>query len=141
MNVAMAIDTLRAKASDANELHRLRDRVEELEQLLGIVAEDVVDRFIALGISPGEKRILNVLFTWKLVRREKLYTLLYGNRPECDQPDVRTIDVQICRLRKYLSAFNIAIGTQRDAGWFITEENKEKLKNLADWLLSGERIA
>ena len=139
-----AIAILREKANQANELYRLRDRVEELEQLLGLVSDETVDRFVAFKISPTERLILNVLFTWKLVRRENLFTLLYGNRLECDQPDIKLLDIYVCRLRKYLSRLDIAICTQKswskemNGGWFMTPEDKEKLSRVAEQMRDGK---
>lgn len=139
MNIDMAIHTLREKSSEANELHRLRDRIQELEQLLGIVAEDAVDRFIFMNLSPTERRILNILFTWKRVQREKLYTLLYGERLECDQPEIKVIDVWLSKLRSKLAPYGIIFETEFNAGWFMTQPNKDKLAALADQLNNGHR--
>lgn len=139
MNLGQAIHTFREKSEQANELHRLRDRVEELEQLLGVVSGDAVDRFIAMKLTPGERRLVNILFGWKVVRRDRLFVALYGGRIECDQPEIQTLDVVMCRVRKYLAGFDIAINTERNVGWFMTPENKQKLSKLADWLLSGEQ--
>ncbi|MEN6535687.1 MAG: helix-turn-helix domain-containing protein [Bryobacteraceae bacterium] len=135
-----AIEMLRRYSGAANELHRLRDRVEELETILGL-SEESVDRFIGLKLSPAEKQIVNILFKWKLAHRERIYAALYGSRLECDQPEIRTLDVHLHRIRKYLASFHIAIGTQRGAGWFLTEENREKLANLAARLGAGGSAA
>lgn len=135
-----AIERLRHYAGAANELQQLRDRVEELEAMLGMAGEDI-DRFVALALTPTERKIVGILFSWKLVRRETLYTALYGSWLECDQPEPRVIDVFICRVRKYLAPFDITIEHQPKAGWFLTEANKEKLALLAEQLKTGERRA
>lgn len=131
MNVDAAIDTLREKAGQANELQRLRDRVEELEELLGVHGEDKIDPLVSLALTPMERRVLGVIYRWELVRRPKLYTLLYGARPECDQPAIKLLDVWVSKVRRYLTPFGIMIDHQDGAGWFMTEENKAKLAALA----------
>lgn len=143
MNIDGAITTLRTKSDEANELYRLRYRVQELEELLGLVKDDTVDPFHALNISPTCRHILNVIATLDLARKDRIYTLIYGGRPECDQPADAVIDVYVVRIRKYLQGFDIAIDTQRGCtgnnyGWFFTPENKEKLRALAV-RLAGEK--
>jgi hypothetical protein len=137
MNVNLAIDRLREKADQANELHRLRDRVEELEELLGLVSRDGVDRFVLFRLSRTERKILNVIFSWNLVRREKLYALLYGSRPESDQPEIKVLDTYVCRLRIFLRQFDIVINTQRADGWFMAPLEKQKLAKVLDQINAG----
>jgi two-component system cell cycle response regulator CtrA len=146
MNVDNAIATLREKSGQANELQRLRDRVEELEELLGIVSKDVVDPLSSLGLASTETRILNCLNDWNVVRRKNLWILLYSGRREDEQPDMKVLDVYVSKLRKRMSPFGIEVATLRagwgtgndtDGGWFMTQQNKEKLRAL---VLGGNKI-
>lgn len=124
-----AIESLKHFAGKANELQSLRDRVEELEELLGIAGEPF-EAFHSLPLTPPQKAILGLLYKGKMVRRETAYTAIYGGRAECDQPDERIIDVRLVVVRKVLSQFDIFIETQWGVGWFMTAENKEKLREL-----------
>ena len=121
-----AIDSLRYFAGKANELQALRDRVAELEELLGITGGD----FNKLPIPPQQKSILNLLYraNGKLCSREHIYVAIFGMRPDCDQPHEKIIDTQLCRLRGYLRPHEIAISSVWGVGWFIDEDNRAKLR-------------
>lgn len=124
-----AIESVRHFAGKANELQSLRDRVEELEELLGLRQEQA-DAFHKLRMSPQQKVFLSLLYRSMLVRKYTAFNAIFGARMECEQPDENILAVQICKMRKILARFDISIETQRTAGWFMTPENKEKLREL-----------
>lgn len=124
-----AIESIKHFAGKANELQSLRDRVQELEELLGLAREQA-DIFHRLKLSPQQKALLGLLYRSNLVRRYTAYNALYGARQECEQPEDRILDVQICKIRTRLMPLGISIETQRAAGWFMTAENKERLSAL-----------
>jgi hypothetical protein len=81
-----------------SELARLRDRVAQLEQALG-VNRSLTGRLRAVfGIEPTQASILGMLLKRNFVTTESLYTVLYGDRPDCDLPDPQVLAVQILLL-------------------------------------------
>lgn len=110
-----------------DQITALQDRVAELEALLG-VSDDALFRFRALKLRPYECRILSFIEKQTgTARRQAIYTALFGNRPECDQPDIRLVDVYLCRIRRVLRPIGIEIVTVFNVGWALTATDKAKL--------------
>jgi hypothetical protein len=75
-----------------SELQRLRDRVEEL---LGMGEDDVSLIRRLTGITKTKPEMVGVLReSRRVLRKEALLALVYDDRPECDQPELKIIDVQ-----------------------------------------------
>lgn len=109
---------------EANQL--LRDRVVELEALLGL--KRTVPR--ALGFTPREEEIVGLLLKLENISREQMMVAMYGDRPE--PPDWRILDTFMCRVRKRLRRADIDIVTVWGRGWLLTKENKAKLAKLLE---------
>jgi two-component system cell cycle response regulator CtrA len=109
-----------------SELERLRDRVRELEEILGMDVELPNQ----LGFTPVENKIVGLLIKRPVVSKEVLYTTLYGDRPECEQPDIKIFDVYICKLRKKLKVMNIQIYSRYTIGYYIDDDAKATLQSL-----------
>lgn len=60
--------------------------------------------------------------------RDALYTLLFGARPECDQPELKVMDVQICKLRRKMKPHGITIKTQWGQGWSMPKVSNDKIR-------------
>lgn len=110
-----------------SELQQLRDRVEELEEALGIAAGQL-DQFGCLGLAPLPTSLMGMLYKSNIVSREAAFVALYGSRIECDQPDIKNLDVYIWRVRDRLKRYGITVNSQRGVGWYMTQENKAKLR-------------
>lgn len=108
------------------ELEFLRDRVEQLEEALGIN----IDLPNELGLTPLETRIVGALVKREIVNRDVLFAVLYSDRLEHHQPDPKTIDVHMCKLRKKLKAKKVRIYSRYGVGYYIDETAKATLKNL-----------
>src|ERR1035437_4258310 len=95
-----------------SELQRLRDRIEQLESLLGLdrnIAGRLRDAFM---ITRAQAETLCFMLRRNFVSHEALYITLYGARPDCDQPDPRIMDVQVHHLRTALRKHGIALKTR-----------------------------
>ena len=114
--------------SCAAEVTRLQDRIEELEQLLGMKMPGV--RMSKL--SPTEWQLLGLLLKRPLVTREYAFNALYGGRVEADQPASNLISQNIVRLRRRLKDCGIAIQTQVFDGYYMLPEDKRRLRELID---------
>lgn len=115
-----------------NELEQLRDRVAELERIIGL------NEAIPLGklLRPSGQWIgacepmAGILLSREFVGRETAFIALYGGRPEQDQPDIKIIDIIICRLRQALQPYQITVNTAWGRGYYMTAVNKAALRQL-----------
>src|ERR1700756_4442183 len=114
-----------------SELQRLRDRVTELEDLLGLSEDDVSLLKAALPLTPSECRMLATLRKKRgAACRNWLYDVLYGARPECDQPDPKIIEVMISKIRPKLRAVNIEIKTVWGYGYMMEDADRKRLGDM-----------
>lgn len=111
-----------------SELQRLRDRVAELEELLGLNANLPAVLFIrGPRVGGAARELLGLLLKASLLRRSAAYAALYGTRPEADQPEEKILDVHISALRKALPP-GVQIITIWSTGWLMTEESKAVMR-------------
>ena len=112
------------------ELRRLRDRVEELEDLIGLGA-DVVR---PIGMSATEWRLASLLLRRPTATREFLHRAMYGARPEVDQPTSNIIDQTACRLNRRFrtGGHKIQVRSQYGGVYYFTAEDKRRLRELVD---------
>lgn len=111
----------------ASEVQALKDRIEQLEEVLGIDRSTTGRIREALGIDPIHAVIVGVLLSRKFVTRDGLYTVLYGARPEAEWPEEGQLDVLMCRLRPRLEAKGLTVETKYGEGWSMSKADKAKL--------------
>lgn len=111
-----------------SELRKLRDRIEQLERVLGVDQELTTRLRFAFGITPDQAKLLGMMLRRARVTREGAYATLYGHKPDCDQPEWKVLDVQIHRLRAALKAMKIEFVTVALDGWTMEPEHKLKLR-------------
>lgn len=110
-------------------LQQAYDRITELEELIGIKPQPLH----VPGMGPMMNQLLGLLIKRQLVEREMAYRAIYGARPEHAQPSsMRIIDTHIARLRRLLAPHNIVIYTERQLGYYIDKNGKDKLQALAN---------
>jgi DNA-binding response OmpR family regulator len=135
MKALLNMDTLRYWEGERGELEALRDRVAELEEIVGLrEKEPFLQR---LPLTPQQVAILGVLYAAKggvVVTRVHVYEIVFGMRQECEQPDPKIIDTVICKMRPRMMSNGVEIETVWGRGWLMTEQSKE---NLRKWV---ERI-
>ena len=124
---------------DENE--RLRDRVEELSRVLGVDRSLTSRLRDGFGLEPGLLPILGMLMKRAFVSHASLYTVLYAGRPECDWPDAKVMDVQICKLRRKLRKHGVGIQTRWGEGWGMSATDKAKVRGILDRSDVGEAAA
>jgi two-component system, cell cycle response regulator CtrA len=109
-----------------SELQRALDRIDELEELLGLQVH-LPNMF---GLTPLEVKIVGLLTKRNIVSRDIIYSALYGSLPDCDQPDPKTIEVHICKVRRKLSAYGLEIKNRYSVGYYIEDDVRSALKDL-----------
>lgn len=117
----------------------LREQVRQLEELL---RPRTTDRMIqvyssALGISPSEARLLDLL-----VRREHVNKELYQAACCSEESDAYCLlSVRICFLRKKLKKFEVVIGTTWGQGYYLPGQSKKNIqKAVEDWIARGRPV-
>lgn len=89
-----------------DERDALAERVRVLEALLYEV--DWVPPHWALTTS--EASMLNLLTVRRgTVSDDHMFDVLYGDRPECDQPSIKMIKIKVCLLRKKLARLPVPV--------------------------------
>ena len=110
------------------ECSQLRDRIEELERLVGLRDETPVD---LPGVGPVAKRFLGLLLTGRLVTREHALAALYGHLAEREQPsDARVVDAHKCRINAALREHGIAVKCSRGQGYYLDADGRRRLEDL-----------
>lgn len=110
---------LKARVAHLEALIELRD--EEIARLRAPV--DMADLLaLHLDLTPFQARMLAVLMTGRLVRRDYLATALYGLADRC--PDDKTFDVMLCQIRRKIAATGAVIETIWGVGWHMSAESR-----------------
>lgn len=120
------------------ETEQLRNRVEELTALLGVGNDDVSRLLTVLDATPQQCEIIGFMLRRSIATRTALHTVLFGNRPDCDQPEMKLIDVQMVKVRAALKKLGIDVQTEwGSGGWALKASDKAKLRKL----MAGEAPA
>lgn len=109
------------------ECEKLRERIAELEDLLGMAPPPVYP-FRWIGDVP--MRLLGLIIRRGAVTREFAFRAIYGGLPESDQPkDDHVIDAHVCRLNKHLRPLGAEIES-RYGQYLVGEKTKSIVENL-----------
>ena len=114
-------------AAAMTKIERLQDRIEELEQLLGIDEDYVMRLHRGLKLSMMPCRVLGFIAKRASATKEQLYVAVYGEWPECDQPGIKNLGQFIWLVRQRLTPLGIEIVTDFCIGFSMTAANKRKL--------------
>lgn len=113
---------------------QLRDRIEYLEaenaSLRDLMRIDPSTAFIrqakdSLRVMPQVAHLLWVLWDCKPKTREQIYHAIWGHL--LSPPEIKTIDVQMCRLRAAVAYFDAKIGTVWGSGFHLSHEDRAKI--------------
>ena len=113
------------------EADALRNRVEELQSLLGVGNDDVSRLLTVLDVTPQQCEMVGFMLRRAVATRTALHTVLFGARPDCDQPEIKLIDIQMVKVRKALEKVGVEVRTEwGSGGWAIPAADKAKLRRL-----------
>jgi hypothetical protein len=116
----------------------MRDRVTELKAIVGAGNDDVSKLLAVLDATPQQCEIIGFMLKRSVATRDALLTVLYGDRPECDRPEPKLIDVQMVKVKRALSKVGITVKTEWGyGGWALSRADKDRLKAL----MAGEMVA
>lgn len=105
------------------ENDELREKIRGYEEMLGFRVE--IPKLFALTAS--EEKVLGFLMKREVATKEQILHTLYADRPD-DGPDMKIVDVFICKVRKKVLKFGIAIETHWGKGYSLTPTSKAIIK-------------
>lgn len=101
------------------ENEELREKLRALEEMLGVRIETP----LVLQLTGQEAKMFGILLKRDLVTKEQAMVVLYGERPECEV-EIKIVDVFVCKMRKKLKGFDIAIETIWGRGYRMPAQSK-----------------
>lgn len=106
----------------------LLDRIDELERELGM-GEDIPPEF---EITRNMGRLLGMLLKREVVTREGAVLAIYSgmNNTWDKEPDLKIVDVFICKLRKRLERYDVKLSCKWGLGYYMDGENKKRLREV-----------
>lgn len=107
------------------ENEELRERVRQLEEMLGMT----FDAPLQLGLTGTETMVLGLLSKVEMATKEAMLSHLYSDRPN-DVPELKIVDVFICKMRRKLQPFGITIDTVWGRGYALPKSAKVRLAEL-----------
>jgi DNA-binding winged helix-turn-helix (wHTH) protein len=107
----------------APQTARLRDRIEELERLIGM--RMVPPR--PWGLTRREADVLGILLRRQVMTHTQLFEAIWGGDSE---RNIKIVEVVVCKLRTKLRPHGIAIRTEYGLGYFIPPASKATARAL-----------
>lgn len=101
---------------------------EKIIQLTSLVLDKTWEPPLELGLTTLEAKLLGILVTrGNLCSTELLLHLMYSDKLEV--PEMKIIDVYICKIRRKLKPFNLQIDTVWGRGYCLTPSSVLTLRN------------
>lgn len=97
----------------------LRLRVEQLEDMLGMR----LDAPIEIGLTASEAKVFGLLQRVEMATKQAIMSALYYERIDTE-PELKIVDVFVCKLRAKLKPWRIEIETLWGTGYHMTPESK-----------------
>jgi two-component system cell cycle response regulator CtrA len=104
-------------ARQQQEIATLRERVRQLEDAL--VPTDVIVP-IEWRLTVHEARLFAFLTTRDLATKQAIMQALYSDRAG-DEPEIKIVDVFVCKLRKKLKPFGVDVQTVWGHGYRLAD--------------------
>ncbi len=118
MDVAARLETIE------RENEQLRDRIAQLEALL-FESERLP---LELRLTTHEEALVAFLLKRNEVSKDQILTAIYGLLPDDDEPELKIIDVYVCKARKKLAPFGLQIKTIWGRGYCLPPATKTTLR-------------
>ena len=112
------------------EIRELSKRAIELQAKIDdlLQAPEVPFR---LRLTGREAKLLSALMSGVLQSKEQLLAKMYADRFIDDEPEIKIVDVYVCKLRKKLSPLGLKIKTAYGQGYFLPPETRQALRAMS----------
>lgn len=101
----------------AEEIQTLRERVRQLEEAL---APSTITVPLEWRLTGSEARVFAHLTTRPVATKQSIMMALYSDRTDED-PEMKIVDVYICKMRRKLKPFGVVIGTVWGQGYALEQ--------------------
>jgi DNA-binding response OmpR family regulator len=101
------------------ENDQLREKIRMLEEAMGLRIEAP----LVFQLTRHEAMMFGILFKRELVTKQLAMDALYGDRIDIE-PEIKIIDVFVCKLRKKLKRFDIEVETVWGQGYRMPAQSK-----------------
>lgn len=101
----------------AAEIEVLREKVRQLELMLAPPGYVVP---IEWRLTVHEARIFCYLLTRPMATKDQLMAALYSDRVD-EAPEIKIVDVFVCKLRKKIAPFGVKIATHWGQGYGLPD--------------------
>jgi len=119
MSCVVCDDRIRALQA---QNQRLKDQIEALSDAMG--ANLVLP--LEWRLTPKETGIFGFLMTRELATKQAIMSALYGLGAD-EEPDMKIVDVFVCKLRRKIRPFGLMIETVWGQGYALTAETKRQV--------------
>jgi two-component system cell cycle response regulator CtrA len=116
-----------------DEIKKLRERNDYLEEELrqlkrGVERSPAIVEFRIPGayLTRCESRVLNALIQADLVTKDAVHASVYPQQFIDDAPEIKIIDVFVCKLRQKLKSLAIEINTVWGRGFSMSPEDRRR---------------
>lgn len=114
------------------ENDELRERIRQLEARPARLLP------VELCLSAHEEALIRFLLGVPEASKERLLTALYGNKPDGDEPDIKIVDVFVCKARKKLAKFGIEVTTLWGRGYALPPKSKALIRAMQEAASAAE---
>jgi two-component system cell cycle response regulator CtrA len=101
-----------------SRIWELEERVRQLEDALSPSAVLIP---IEWRLTTSEARMFAHLTTKPQCSKDSLMAALYGLKPDDDEPEVKIVDVFVCKMRRKLKPFGVEIVTIWGQGYGLKD--------------------
>jgi len=116
---------------------QLRAEVDDLEDKVMRMSDDLGYKLPAplwLDLTEAESNMFMMLIKNKVCSKEALLNGMCSYRSVDEMPELKIVDVIICRIRKKVAEHGIDIVTVWGSGYAISQEGKNRYAELAEKL-------
>ena len=108
-------------AAQQEEIEMLREKVRMLEDAL---ASRGVPIPVEWRLTTSEAVVFAHLTTRDMATKQSIMTAMYSGRPDADEPEIKIVDVFVCKMRKKLKPFDVVIDTVWGQGYSLRDRQK-----------------
>ncbi|MDK1386346.1 helix-turn-helix domain-containing protein [Sinorhizobium sp. 8-89] len=102
------------------EIEMLRERLRQLEEVL---APSTVSIPVEYRLTGSEARVFAHLVSRDIATKQSVMLALYSDRPDVE-PEIKIVDVFICKMRKKLAGYGVDIRTVWGQGYSLANRHE-----------------
>lgn len=114
----VAIDSL--EDLQHRQIETLRERIRQLEEAL-MPSNTIIP--VEWQLTAAEARVFAHLTTREMATKRNIMFALYSDRID-EEPEIKIVDVFVCKLRKKLKPFNVQINTVWGQGYSLAHREQ-----------------